>query len=145
MATNPSILVIEDSAEDFDMIREGLNDTDISSSIEHLQHSKQAREWLADATSRAVFIILDLNLPGESGIELIKAFKAHPRHASTPLAVLSTSSSPRDIRDSYDAGANTYHVKPLETPQFHDLVSRIAHYWFHDAKTAERLITDTAI
>lgn len=128
------ILVVEDSEEDFDMISTGLRKSGVERPVMRFTRSSEVRDWLEESGS-AEFIIMDLNLPGESGIALIESLKNHPRHSCTPIAVLSTSSNPRDINESYEAGANAYHVKPLETPQFHSLVHRIAEYWARDVRT----------
>ena len=129
-----NIVVIEDSSEDFAMITTGLGQSGMGQQVNHLSHPKDVHAWMKDDASEASFIFLDLNLPGGNGIDLLKLLKAHPMHRLAPIVVLTTSENRNDILESYAAGANAYHVKPLETPIFHALIERIATYWFQDAR-----------
>ena len=76
-------------------------------------------------------ILLDLKLPGMSGFDVLEAIR---RHASehvrrTPVVILTTSRAPADVRRAYDLGANAFLRKPLELPEFVDLIADVRHWW----------------
>ena len=82
---------------------------DGAEALEHLHR----RGVHADAV-RPDLIILDLNLPRRSGHEVLADLKEHPDLRRIPVAVLTTSSSERDVLQSYDLGANCYLTKPVD-------------------------------
>lgn len=132
-AYNTPILIIEDNDEDFHMIRHGLDQAGVKAPVVRLENIDAALSWLEDKASTASIIMLDLNLPGGSGHQVLSAFKKHEIHKVTPIVVLSTSANPKDIDKCYSLGANSYHSKPLETPQFHKIVAELADYWLGKA------------
>ncbi|MBI5816480.1 MAG: response regulator [Nitrospinae bacterium] len=75
-------------------------------------------------------VIVDLNMPRKDGIETIRQIRATSSLRRLPVLVLSTSSSFLDIDRSYEAGANSYHVKPHEIPALAELFRDILGYWF---------------
>ncbi len=135
MLRDLKLLVVEDNEEDFDMICHGLKKLGLKNNVVHLTDTEAACRWLEANNEKAAFVLLDLNIPGEGGMSLIKKFKNHPQLNLVPLVVLTTSTNPNDILNSYRAGASAFHVKPLETPVFHETVQRIATYWLCDAVT----------
>lgn len=125
------IVVVEDNDEDFAMIRSGLAKAGINHPIERKCDVAEAEAWLANGGERAHMVLLDLNLPGGSGHQILKKLKDHPTHRTTPVVILSTSGNHGDVTECYKAGANSYHTKPLETPRFYAMVQKIAEYWFN--------------
>lgn len=75
-------------------------------------------------------IMVDLNMPRVSGLELIKMLKDHDRLSQVPVVVLTTSSSPLDIQDCVEEGIKSYFIKPLHYEDCKKLVSSIYEYWF---------------
>jgi CheY-like chemotaxis protein len=75
-------------------------------------------------------ILLDLNLPGTDGPEVLRVIKGDEFLRRIPVIVLTTSSAPADIQQCYDCGANSYIVKPVELENFVDAVARLRDYWF---------------
>jgi CheY-like chemotaxis protein len=75
-------------------------------------------------------VLLDLNLPGTDGREVLKVVKQDEFLRKIPVIVLTTSSAEDDIQMCYDAGANSYIVKPVELENFIDAVARLRDYWF---------------
>ena len=74
---------------------------------------------------RPGLIILDLNLPGLHGLEVLAEIKADPDLMVVPVVVLSSSRNPGDIRRSYELHANAYVVKPEDPDGFDDVIRRI--------------------
>ena len=74
-------------------------------------------------------ILLDLNLPGMDGHEVLAAIKAHLRLRTIPVVVLTTSTAEADILASYNLKASAYVTKPVDLPQFLDVVQAIEGFW----------------
>ncbi len=84
----------------------------------------------APARLQPRLLILDLNMPQIGGLEMIGRFKLNPHTRSIPLVVLSSSDDARDAARCYQAGANSYIVKPTEFVNFGRTVTLLGQYWF---------------
>ncbi len=83
-------------------------------------------------TSIEDFYLLDLNLPGMDGRTVLAEIKTHLSLKLLPVVIFTTSANPIDITACYRAGANSYHIKPLEVPAFRQVIYDIAHYWLNE-------------
>jgi CheY-like chemotaxis protein len=88
----------------------------------------------ADAKDRPAalpdLILLDLHLPRLSGLDVLKRLRAMPETRYLPVVVWSTSRQEEDVRDVYQAGANSYIQKPRDFPQYRDVLEGMLRYWF---------------
>ena len=75
-------------------------------------------------------ILLDLNLPGTDGREVLAEIKADPQLKEIPVIVLTTSSDDRDVQACYQAGASSYIQKPVDLDGFMRAIERLNDYWF---------------
>jgi CheY-like chemotaxis protein len=75
-------------------------------------------------------VLLDLNLPGTDGREVLNEIKSHPDLRQIPVIVLTTSSDDRDVSACYKAGANSYVQKPVDLDGFMRAIERLNDYWF---------------
>jgi CheY-like chemotaxis protein len=75
-------------------------------------------------------ILLDLNLPGTDGREVLVVIKQHQTFRAIPVVVLSTSLSPKDVEACYQSGANSYLLKPMNFAQLKELIRATLDYWF---------------
>ncbi len=129
------ILLVEDSLADVELTLEALEEAKFANEVTTIRDGAEALEHLhrrgvhADAV-RPDLIILDLNLPRRSGHEVLADLKADPDLRRIPVAVLTTSSSERDVVQSYDLGANCYLTKPVDVAQFLHVVQSIEDFWF---------------
>ena len=80
-------------------------------------------------------ILLDLKMPRMDGHEVLKRIKDDPRTSSIPVVVLTSSSEERDVMKSYNTGANSYIVKPVDFEQFTESVRDIGKYWLEINQT----------
>ena len=69
-------------------------------------------------------IVTDVNMPDVSGIELTRFVRSSPRHASTPLVVISTDASSVDVQRALDAGANAFVAKPFSAAEFLQVIDQ---------------------
>ena len=83
-------------------------------------------------------ILLDLEMPGSGGISVlgrIRSLEPEDALTLTPVVIFSDSQSPRDIKESYRCGANSYIIKPLSFSDFQIVVKSIGQYWMSQNRT----------
>jgi CheY-like chemotaxis protein len=126
-----TIISVEDSDTDFLALRHALQAAGVTNPIERCKNGRAAAgRLLSDGSSlaeRASLIMLDLNLPGIDGRDLLQQVRARDPERTVPIIVLSTSSHPKDIDGCYRAGADAYMVKPLEIEDWETKVGQLAH------------------
>lgn len=129
------VLLIEDNPDDARLTREALKDAKLRINL-HVAHTgEQALAFLGrerdyhDAP-RPDLILLDLNLPGLSGQEVLAEIKQSETLRTIPVAVLTSSSCDRDVALSYRLQANCYIVKPLDFDAFTEVIQQIEQFWF---------------
>jgi CheY-like chemotaxis protein len=133
-----TILLVEDNAGDVRLTREALLEADVSVDLTAVPDGEQALAFLRGegahaGVPRPDLILLDLNLPKKNGLEVLEEIKRDPELRRTPVIMLTTSSSARDIAACYDRGVNCYVVKPLDLDDFTRLVQAINGFWFEVA------------
>jgi CheY-like chemotaxis protein len=135
---NEPILLVEDSDEDYAITKRSFAKAGLVNPLYRVSDGEQALDYLyrrgsySDPASapRPGVVLLDLNLPGTDGREVLKVVKQDEFLRKIPVIVLTTSSAEDDIQMCYDAGANSYIVKPVELENFIDAVARLRDYWF---------------
>src|SRR5690554_3307805 len=118
-AINP-ILVVEDSPEDYEVLTRAFRKAEILLPLKVCPDGEDLMHYLHcdgpytddDACIRPGFILMDLNLPGASGLQLIERIKSDPAFVTIPLIVFTTSRSEKDVEETYRAGANSFVPKP---------------------------------
>ncbi|MGL6340941.1 MAG: response regulator [Waterburya sp.] len=132
------LLIIEDSDEDFAALTRMINQAKISNPVYRCEDGEEALEFLyrqgeyADETlsPRPSLIVLDLNLPGTDGREILAELKQNQDLKTIPVVIFSTSSHPRDVDACYRHGISGYIVKPMNTNRLNQLVKTFLDYWF---------------
>lgn len=87
-----------------------------------------ARSATAPATTPTL-VLLDLKLPGKSGLEVLKELRAAPSTRYVPIVVLTTSVLEEDMIQSYENGANSFIRKPVDFSTFLHEIELVCHYW----------------
>src|SRR4051812_16032669 len=140
--TLPTVL-FADASEDYramarDALLEGRNATDmrtVGDGQALLAYLHRAGATEGAVTPVPSLIVVDANLPGEPGNHaLVKALKQDPRHRRIPLVVLGEDDDPETITSYYDAGANTYIVKPVTFLALVRLMKVFTAYWLETAE-----------
>jgi len=139
------LLVIEDSDEDFAALNRMIFKTDIPNSIYRCEDGEEALDFLYHEgeysdrllAPRPALIVLDLNLPGTDGREVLAALKKDRDLQMIPVIILSTSSNPKDVTACYRQGVSGYIVKPMDIKLLERLVKNFLHYWFKTVELPE--------
>jgi two-component system, chemotaxis family, response regulator Rcp1 len=128
------ILLIEDSPSDADLAREALGQGKILNNLHFVEDGVEAidflrRRGLYVAAPRPDLILLDLNLPKKSGVEVLEEIKTDTNLKLIPVVILTTSAAQEDILKSYSLHANCYITKPVDFVQFTRVVKLIEEFW----------------
>jgi len=132
------ILLVEDSPEDYEATDRAFRRAGLKNPIYRCADGDEALDYLfrrgryADPASspRPGIILLDLNLPGTDGREVLEVVKANDDLKCIPVVVLTTSTDERDVDACYRAGANSYVKKRVDLEGFMRAIERLNGYWF---------------
>ena len=130
------ILLVEDSRADAMILERALREEEIAHRLTVIPDGRDALDYLfslreepAGTDRRPDLILLDLNLPGLDGCQVLSQIKSDPDLRIIPVIVLTTSQRDEDILQTYQAGANTYISKPAEYSRYCELVATLRNYW----------------
>ena len=137
MMISPDIFYVEDD-QDYAFIlehaiREIKGDLTLSV-VEDGQNAIYKLEQLAESKHRPKLILLDLSLPGLSGLDVLKRIKQIPFLRHTPVVLFSTSDDPKDVKASYEFGANAYVTKPSGYNNLINCLRTLHEFWFNQNK-----------
>ncbi len=134
MTKDTQIVVVEDSPSDALFTKIALSEVDESLQIEWLKDGEEAINFFfsESGTPKAVtvyerikVILLDLNLPRYTGIEVLHKLKAHPETASIPVVIFSSSDMRSGIEECLKAGAEEYVVKSIDFDTYTNAIKRV--------------------
>lgn len=139
--THPVIMIVEDSDEDFYTFMRVTQNLDplkrsqykflrFEDGDEALDYLFRQGDYQNLNAPLPVGILLDLNLPGTDGRDIIRKVKQTPNLQMIPIIVLSTSSSVHDIQTCYRYGANSYMLKPMGVLEMQQTVQILFQNWF---------------
>lgn len=131
------ILLVEDNPNDVKLTLNAFAIANLANSVHVARDGVEALEYLFGAEEntdqkildRPKLILLDLKLPRLNGHEVLKRIKSDPRTSGIPVVVLTSSSEERDVMRTYEVGANSYIIKPVDFEQFTESVRDIGKYW----------------
>jgi CheY-like chemotaxis protein len=124
------ILLVEDDRIDAMTVMRALRDLGSTNPLHHVTDGEKALTFLVDpASPRPMLILLDLNMPRMNGTEFLAVIKADDLFRAIPVVVLTTSQEDRDRLRAFDLSAAGYMVKPVDYPQFVDVMRTIRNYW----------------
>lgn len=128
------ILLVEDNPGDVRLVTEALRQGKLLHRLSVAENGAKAlsmlrREGLHAHQHLPDLILLDLNLPGLSGHELLSVLKSDPRMMRTPVVVMTSSGAHEDVVRAYSSHANCYIRKPVDIDNLLSIVHRIGHFW----------------
>jgi CheY-like chemotaxis protein len=132
------LLIAEDDEDDYQLMKEAMEEAQIpyrlwrvrdgEELIDYLLHRNRYEGGLNAPLPKIIF--LDLNMPRKDGREALREIKAHQFLQKIPIVVLTTSNDPKDVEESYAAGANSYIHKAVNFNQFIEIFKILKWYWF---------------
>lgn len=138
------LLVVEDSNEDFRILQRLMRRMSVQNPIHRCTNGDEVLEFLyqqgsdgckgealrnSKAALRPSVILLDLNLPGIDGRDILDRLKQDKSFKGIPIVVFTTSSNPKDIELCYQKGANGYLVKPMDAEELKKTIQAFVDYW----------------
>lgn len=132
------ILLIEDNPDDHEATIRSFKKAKLLNPVHWCPSGQDALDYLCKkgkiegtcVPTLPALILLDLNMPGVDGRQVLKAIKADSQMRRVPVIVLTTSSDVKDINRCYDLGASTYVQKPVGFESLIEAVARLKDYWF---------------
>ena len=137
------ILLVEDNPADVRLTREMLRESKVRNDLLVAHDAEEAERILglageaATEEQRPDLVLLDLNLPGKSGHQLLEELKGHPELRRIPVVILTSSEAEEDIQKSYDRYANAYVTKPVDLDGISKVVRAIDDFWFEVVRLSE--------
>jgi len=129
------ILLVEDSPADVALTQEALQDSKLSNNLYVVTDGEEALKFLHrtgkySSMPMPDLILLDLNLPKKTGLEVLREIKSDERLSMVPVVIMTVSKDEKDIVESYRLHANCYIRKPVKFGEFIEIVKSIEDFWF---------------
>lgn len=130
-------MLVEDDANDSLLVRRAFEKAGVQNPIQVVSNGDTALSYLegiGEYQNRVkfplpIFILLDLKLPGMPGLQLLKWIRTRKELRLIPVVVLTSSSDESDVRSTYEAGANSYLVKPGDPNEVFRVIQVVQNYW----------------
>jgi CheY-like chemotaxis protein len=130
------VLLVEDNPDDEMFVLRAFKENNIPNQVIVARDGQEAIDYLfAPKNELPAFILLDLNLPKISGLEVLKRVRADPRTQLLMVVVLTSSTRVADLKASYSLGSNSYIVKSLDMARFTLEIGQLARYWLEINKS----------
>ena len=131
------ILLVEDNPSDIGLTQRALAKARIANEMMAAEDGEEALDYLwgtgvhagRDVSDLPAVILLDLKLPGISGLEVLRQIRGDARTRRVPVVILTTSKEEQDVATGYDLGVNSYVRKPVDFNQFAAAVEQLGLYW----------------
>jgi len=132
-----TILLVEDNADDEALTFRALMKNNIGNQLVVARDGAEALDYLfatgqysgRDMNAGPQVVLLDLNLPKVSGLEVLRQLRANECTRHLPVVILTSSNEEQDRLHGYENGANSYVRKPVDFNQFIEAVRQLGLYW----------------
>ena len=136
------VLLVEDNDGDIVLTLEAFEESKIKTNISVVKNGKDALDFLNFKgkyrdVERPDLILLDLNIPIISGMEVLKEVKQDVKLKTIPVIVLTTSSNPKEIKSAYELYTNSFVTKPLDMGEFLKTIISIEEFWLQICKLSD--------
>lgn len=132
------LLLVEDNINDAELAIRQLKKNNMANNLFHVKDGEEALEFIfatgrfsdtGSSINQPKIILLDIQMPKISGIEVLQKVKSDPRTKSIPVVILTSSKEDPDIQKCYALGANSYIVKPVNFESFAEAIKNLGFYW----------------
>jgi len=140
---NHKILLVEDNDDDVELTLHAFRGSRVANEVVVVRSGEEALDYLFATGQYAgrevgqvpAVVLLDLQLPGISGLDVLRSLRSRAETRRVPVVILTTSDAESDIVGGYDLGVNSYIRKPVGFSGFTEVVNQLGLYW---------LVTNTA-
>jgi hypothetical protein len=126
------ILLVDDNPMDVDLTVRAFKRGNLANPVQVAHDGEEALAWIPRweaGEPRPLVVLLDINMPKVSGLEVTRRIKSHPILRVIPVVMLTTSAVGKDVQTAYRYGANSYIVKPVDFDKFVQIALQIQMYW----------------
>jgi CheY-like chemotaxis protein len=131
------ILLVDDSPADVELTVHALKQGGVAHSITVAEDGAEALDYLfcrgahegRSPCDRPTVILLDLNLPKVSGLQVLKALRADERTRAIPIVILTSSKEAKDLIEGYKLGASAFIQKPVDFEEFRNTIMETGAFW----------------
>lgn len=135
--TEKTILLVEDNQEEITLMLRALRKNNIRSKMVIVRNGAEALDYLfcqneyADRNPKDLpqLVLLDINLPKISGLDVLRRLRADARTSLLPIVMLTASKEEKDIKEAFKNGANSYVWKSIDYDEFIESVGQLHSYW----------------
>lgn len=124
----PRLLVVDDDPADLRIIGDAVKDAHPDVEVDTVSSGADVLAYLKG--QRPDLILLDLNMPGMNGFEVLETLKSDESTRSIPVVILTTSDNPRDMQGAYQRYANAYVTKSFDLDTFIRTIEDTLTFWF---------------
>jgi CheY-like chemotaxis protein len=133
------ILLVEDDEFDASQVKRIFLELGVPNPVVHVWDGEAAWEYLRqNASESPCVILLDLNLPGKGGLDILRSLKDDAAMRDIPVVILTTSCAEDDRVRSRELGAAEYIIKPLRHAEFTEALKGIERYWLTEEISADQ-------
>ena len=135
----PCLVLVEDSKADQMLFSQASKRAGLECDIEIHAKGDDALRRLHEQGPPSL-VVLDLNLPGLTGLEVLQEIRSAPALSTTVVLILTTSDQPEDAAAAYRTGANSFITKPSDFDGFVAVLTSIKSYWLQTATLPPKVV-----
>jgi CheY-like chemotaxis protein len=126
-----TILVVDDDEGHRELVRRNLKRSGITNTVVGLPNGAEALDYVFRRATHAgrpdaeLVMLLDINMPGMNGVEVLRQIKQDPHGCQIPIIMLTTTDDPREVKRCYELGCSVYITKPVDPAEFIEAVKRL--------------------
>ena len=129
------ILVVDDNPDDFYAVQREMAASGLRNPLTHCETGEEALDFLHRRGRHALapvpaMVLLDINMPRMSGIDLLRTIRGEPALRAVPVIMMTSSNDDRDVLAAFQGGANSYVLKPVSFDGLIRAIQRIKSHWF---------------
>jgi CheY-like chemotaxis protein len=126
------ILIAEDDDGHAELIKDGLENSGVCNKIVRFSNGDETWQFLSGEgagikrdTNKNYLLLLDINMPGMDGVEVLRRIKVNSELKEIPVMMLTTTDDPREVEACYKLGCNLYITKPVDFKKFAETLKRL--------------------